>query len=88
MLEIIFFRCSPASEEASRALSPGVSVEPGLTAFTRMRRSFRSVVQVRANERKAAYVALYTLFAGNPLLPTMDAFKMIEAPLGISGRAF
>ena len=35
-----------------------VSVEPGLTAFTRMRRALRSVVHVRANERTAAFVAL------------------------------
>ncbi len=33
-------------------------MEPGLTAFTRMRRFFRSAVQVRANERMAALVAL------------------------------
>ena len=58
LLEIIFLRCSPVSEEASRSLSPGVSMVPGLTAFTRMRRSFKSVVQVRANERTAAFVAL------------------------------
>jgi hypothetical protein len=40
-----------------------VSVEPGLTAFTQIRRSRKSVVQVRANERTAALVALYTLTA-------------------------
>src|SRR5215470_2618124 len=57
-LEIIFLRCTPVSEEASRSLSPGVSMEPGLIAFTRMRRSFKSVVHVRANERTAALVAL------------------------------
>ena len=39
-------------------------MEPGLTAFTRMRRFLKSVVQVRANRRTAALVALYTLFAG------------------------
>src|SRR5260370_7213094 len=61
VLEIIFKRCSPASEEASRSLSPGVSMEPGLTAFRRMRRSFKSVVHVRANERMAALVALLRL---------------------------
>jgi len=61
---------------------------PGLTAFTRMRRSFSSVVHVRANERTAAFVALYTLLAGNPLLPTIDALRMIDAPSGISGSAF
>jgi hypothetical protein len=39
------------------------------------------VVQVRANDRTAALVALYTLFAGNPLLATMEAFRMIEAAI-------
>jgi hypothetical protein len=61
---------------------------PGLTAFTRMRRACKSVVHVRANARTAALVALYTLFVGNPLLATMDAFRMIEAPSGIRGSAF
>src|SRR5437870_9725885 len=58
LVEIIFKRCWPVSEEPRRPLSPGVSMEPGLTAFTRMRRSFKSVVHVRANERMAALVAL------------------------------
>src|SRR4029077_734387 len=58
VFEIIFLRCFPVSEEASSSLSPGVSIGPGLTAFTRIRRSFKSVVQVRANERTAAFVAL------------------------------
>ena len=53
LLEIVFKRCSPASVECHA----GVSVNPGLTAFTRMRRSFKSVVHVRANERMAAFVA-------------------------------
>jgi hypothetical protein len=44
----------------SRRTSPTAydSMEPGLTAFTRMRRAFKSVVHVRANERTAAFVAL------------------------------
>jgi hypothetical protein len=42
----------------SKSLNPGVSIDPGLTALTPMRRSFRSVVHVRANERTAAFVAL------------------------------
>src|SRR3989454_5942879 len=53
-----------------------------------MRRSFSSVVHVRANERTAAFVALYTLLAENPLLPTIDALRTIDAPSGISGRVF
>ena len=88
LLEIICLRCCPISEEDSSSLSPGVSIEPGLTAFTRMRRCFRSVVHVRANERTAALVALYTLLAENPLLATIDAFRMMEAPSGSSGSAF
>src|SRR5262249_6266150 len=56
--ETTFARCCPVSEEANSSLSPGVSMSPGLTAFTRMRRSFKSVVHVRANERTAAFVAL------------------------------
>jgi len=75
---------SPAWE----ACHGGVSVNPGLTAFTRIRRSFKSVAIARANERTAAFVALYTLQFGNPLLATMDAFKMIEAPSAISRSAF
>ena len=86
-LEIIYLRCWPVSEPSS-SLSPGVSVEPGLTALTRMRRACKSVVQVHANARTAALVALYTLFVGNPFLATMDAFRMIEAPSGIRGSAF
>src|SRR5207248_11052449 len=88
MVEIAAIRCWLASEEAISLLSPGVSIGPGLIAFTRMRRSFKSVVQVRANEQTAAFVALYTLQFGNPLLATMDAFRMIEAPSGSSGSAF
>jgi hypothetical protein len=57
-LEIISLPCWPVPVEASRLLNPGVSMKPGLTAFTRMRRSFKSVVHVRANERTAAFVAL------------------------------
>ena len=33
-------------------------------------------------------MAPYTLFDDNPLLPTIDAFRMIEAPSGSSGSAF
>jgi len=85
---IIFARCCPVSEEASSSLSPGVSMGPGLTAFTRMRRSFSSVVPRPGERADAAFVALYTLLAGNPLLPTIDALRMIDAPSGISGSAF
>ena len=40
-----------------------------------MQRSFRSVVQVRAKERTAALMALYTLFAPSPLLATLRAWR-------------
>ena len=54
---IILRRCSPAGEDASSPFKPGVSIEPGLIALTRMRRGFKSVVQVPANERATALVA-------------------------------
>jgi hypothetical protein len=78
-VRIVFKPSRPAPEDASTSLNPGVSVRPGLTAFTRMRRCFKSVVQVRAKERTAALVALETLPAPNPLLAPMAAFRMIEA---------
>ena len=63
-------------------------MDPGLIAFTRIRRCFKSVAQVRAKERATALVAAYTLLAGNPLLPTMDEVRMITAPSGSKGSAF
>src|SRR5438445_716468 len=71
-----------------RPRSPSVSIAPGLTTLTRILRSLRSVVRVRANDRSAALVALYTLTAGFPFDPTMDEVKMIEAPSRSSGSAF
>jgi hypothetical protein len=53
-----------------------------------MRRPFKSVVHVLANDRTAAFEALYTLLAASPLLPTMEAFRMIDPPSGIRGSAF
>jgi hypothetical protein len=47
-----------------------------------MRRCLRSVVHVRANERMAALVALYAPHDGKPLLATMDALRMMDAPSG------
>ena len=76
------------SVEVSSSCNPGVSIKPGLIAFTRMRRCLRSVVHVRANERAAALVALYTLHDGKPLLATIDALRMMEAPSGNWGSAF
>ena len=48
---------SPPPASASLR-SPGVSMTPGLTTLTRILRLRRSVVKVRANERKTALVAL------------------------------
>ena len=50
--------------------------------------AFKSIVQVRANERTAAFVALYTLKLAIPLLAAIDAFRMIDPPSGISGSTF
>src|SRR2546422_8965958 len=87
VLAIVLARCWPASEEPRSSFSPGVSVAPGLTALTRMWRSFKSDVQVRANERTAAFVGLYTLFDANPFLPPMGAFRVIAAPSRRHGSA-
>lgn len=65
-----------------------MSVGDGLTTFTRISRSFKSVVHVRAKDRTAALVAAYTVFAGNPLLPTIEAVRTIAPPSGIRGGAF
>ena len=51
-----------------------------------MRRSRKSLVQVRAKERTAALVALYTLIAGKPLILAINPFRMMEPPSFISGR--
>jgi hypothetical protein len=48
-----------------------VSIVPGLSTFTRIFRSFRSSVHVRANERTAA-------LAGKPFTLAIEAFMMIE----------
>src|ERR1700693_3308671 len=50
-------RSRPTSDELNNSRSPSVSIGPGLTAFTRIRRALRSVVQVRAKDRTAALVA-------------------------------
>ena len=57
-------------------------------ALTRILRSLRSVLNVRAKERTAALDALYTLNAGGPVTETIDAFRMIELPSFSSGSAF
>ena len=56
--------------------------------FARMRRSFSSTVQVRANERIAALVAEATPKFGVPLEPAAAPVRMMEAPSFRSGSAF
>jgi len=53
---------------------------PGLIAFTQFA-FFRSSV---AGKRTAALVAPYTLKAGVPTVEAVEAFRMMEAPSGIS----
>src|SRR6516162_8984797 len=79
LVRIVFKPSRPAPADASASLNPGVSVRPGLTAFTRMRRCFKSVVQIRGKQRTAALLALETLPAPDPLLAPMAAFRLIEA---------
>ena len=50
--------CSASSSVEARPSRTGVSIGPGLRALTRILRPFRSAVQVRANDRTAALVAL------------------------------
>src|SRR6202041_3705311 len=80
--------CLPTGPDCARRSYAGVLIGPGLTAFTRIFRSFKSIVHVRANDRTAALVALYTLDEGLPLDATIEALRMIDPPSGISGRAF
>ena len=53
-----------------------------------MSRSLRSTIQVRANERTAAFDALYTEQAGKPLIDTIEPMRITEEPLISSGSAF
>ena len=47
--------CSRNSQDT--VLKSAVSIEPGLTTFTRIPRTFSSAAQVRASERTAALLA-------------------------------
>src|SRR5258708_9070585 len=60
--------CSLCSSFSAKPLRPGVLVEPGLTALTRIFRYFMSKIQLRAKERTAALVAWYTLNPGSHLI--------------------
>src|SRR5208282_2984230 len=65
------------TSEDSR-LASGVLIGPGLTTFDRIRRSFRSVVQVRTKERIAALLAAYTPNAAVPFTLATEPLRMIE----------
>jgi len=67
-------------ESPVRANPAGVSIGPGLTAFTRMPRSTSSAAIDRVNERSAAFVAAYAVPFGTPISPATEVFTMIEAP--------
>src|SRR5262249_34565798 len=48
---------------------------------TRMSRPLRSTIQVRANERTAAFAALYIEQEANPLIDTIEPVRITEEPL-------
>src|SRR5258708_23624360 len=77
-----------AITSADCRIASGVLIGPGLTTFERMRRSFRSVVQVRTKERIAALLAAYTPKAAVPLTLATEPLRMIEPPLFINGKYF
>src|SRR5437773_801809 len=85
---MFFLNSSICCSLSPRPLIPGVSIGPGLIALTRILRALRSTVQLRANDRTAALVALYTLKPSRPLEPAIDAFRMIDPPSRRSGSAF
>ncbi len=60
---------------------PGVAVVPGLNTLMRMSRPLRSTIQLRANERTAAFDALYTEREGKPLIDAIEPVRMTEEPL-------
>jgi len=70
-------RCWPVARRRA-AVESGCVDGPGLTAFTRMWRSFRSS-STSGERADGGLVALYTLLAANPLLPTIDALRMMDA---------
>src|SRR5258707_8736905 len=69
-------------------LASGVLIGPGLTTLERIRRSFRSVVQVRTKERMAALLAAYTPKAAVPFTLATEPLRMIEPPSFSRGKAF
>ena len=53
-----------------------------------MSRPFKSMIQPRANERIAAFVASYTEQEAKPLMDTIEPIRITDEPLARSGRAF
>src|SRR5580693_10619810 len=66
-----------AMTSADCRLARGVLIGPGLTTFERIRRSFRSVVQVLTKERIAALLAAYTPKAAVPLTLATEPLRII-----------
>ena len=62
----------------------GVTTGPGLTTFTRVRRSLSSFAHVRAKLLTAALLAFNTPNPGIPLIVHMEAFRTTAAPSGIT----
>ncbi|MNG13855.1 hypothetical protein D3C84_975640 [compost metagenome] len=58
----------------------GVSMAPGLTALTRMRRSSSSAESVRVRERTAAFEADSSARPGAPTWFSHEVLRMIEPP--------
>jgi hypothetical protein len=54
----------------------------------RMSRPLRSTIQLRANERTAAFDTLYTEKEGKPLIDAIEPVRITEEPLASSGSAF
>jgi hypothetical protein len=63
----------------------GVSISPGLTALTRIRRPSNSADKVRANERTAAFEAERMARPGTPTWFSQAVFRMIEPPSRMTG---
>ena len=60
---------------------------PGLTAFTRIPREINSPDRVRVSERRAAFVAPYTLVFGIPMCAFTDLFSTMDAGFAKIGNS-
>src|SRR5438445_10705203 len=66
-----------------------VAIPPEFSTFTRILRSCNAEVHVRANERRAALLAAYTVIVGKPLPPLPAApLNLIDAGLRNNANAF